>query len=91
MYIPNQIVEVEGTYGRVMYHDLRTQYVHVMFRMNNNTWKIQKCDSLFCKPAQVFLWTIHSAFSSRYPRQLRTPQFHPLEMTDIEDDYIMEV
>lgn len=91
MYIPNQIVDVDGMVGRVMYHDPMTQSVHVMFRTSQYSWKIQKCDVFFCKPAQVFLWTIQSAFSSRYPRQMRTPQFHAVEMSDIEDDYVMEV
>lgn len=91
MYSPNQIVEVDGMIGRVIYHNITTQHVHVMFRMNNNTWKIQKCDVFFCKPAQVFLWTIHSAFSSRYPNQLRTPQFHPTDVRDIGNDYMMEI
>jgi hypothetical protein len=91
MYIPNQIVDVDGMVGRVMYHDPLKKCVHVMFRTNQYSWKIQKCDSFSCRPAQAFLWTIHSAFSSRYPRQMRTPQFHPVEMSDIEDDYVMDV
>jgi hypothetical protein len=91
MYIPNQIVDVDGMVGRVIYHDPMTQHVHVMFRLNNNTWKIQKCDVFFCKPAQVFLWTIHSAFSSRYPKQMRTPQFRSVERRTISEDYTMEV
>lgn len=89
MYQPNQIVEFNGRYGRVMFHDPITYNVHVMFRVNDNTWKIEKCDQFFCKPAQVFLWSIERAFSTKYLRKTRTPQLKPVRVTD--EDYIMEI
>jgi len=88
MYQPNQIVECDEKYGRVIYHDQKTHDVHVMFRTSTNTWKIEKCNELFCKPAQVFLWTIESAFSSKYLRTTRTPQF---ESVQVNQDHILEI
>jgi hypothetical protein len=89
MYQSNQIVEYYGRYGRVMYYDRLKHNVHVLFRVNDTTWKIEKCDEIFCRPAQVFLWTIESAFHTKYFRKTRTPQFRPVRVVD--DDYIMEL
>lgn len=88
MYMPNQIVEYNGLYGRVMYHDPTTHTVHVLFRIESNTWKVEKCDQYFCKPAQVYLWTVESAFCVKYTRKTRTPV---LTCMDIVHDYIMEI
>lgn len=88
MYSYSQIVEYNGRFGRVIYHDSRTHLVHVMFRINNNTWKIERYDELHCKPAQVFLWTIENAFNTKYLRKTRTPQFEPIR---VSYDYIMEL
>lgn len=88
MYSPSQIVEYSGRYGRVMYHDTKKHILHVMFRVNENTWKIEKYDELYCKPAQVFLWTIENAFKTKYLRRTRTPQFEPVR---VSHDYIMEL
>ena len=87
MYKCNQIVEVEGVYGRVIYHDPVTHIVHVLLRTNFNTWKIQKCDDLHCKPVQVFLWTIESAFCTKYSHRTRTPQFEAMR---VDQDCIMD-
>lgn len=91
MYQVNQIVEYNGMYGRVMCHDTIKHNVHVLFRLNNYTWKIAACDDLLCNTAQVFLWTIESAFGIRRPRTNRTPQFLPTEVVDLDDDCIMEI
>jgi hypothetical protein len=88
MYHPNQIVEYNGIYGRVIFHDSITYNVHVMFRTNDNTWKIEKCDQFFCKPAHVFLWTVESAFCTKYLRKTRTPQFQAVR---VEEDVVMEI
>jgi hypothetical protein len=87
MYQPNQIVEYNGTHGRVIFHDPITYNVHVMFRLNTNTWKIERCDEIFCKPAQVFLWTIHSAFFTRHV--VKTPQIGGFDMEI--DEYFMKL
>ena len=87
MYLPNQIVEYDGKYGRVMFHDPITHNVHVLFRMNTNTWKIEKCDGFHCKSAQVFLWSMASAFATKHVR--KTPYLEPLS-PDM-DDCIMEL
>lgn len=79
MFKVNQIIEYYGNHGRVMYHDSITHNVHVLFRLNDNTWQIKLCDDLHCKPAQVYLWTIESAFDIRRPRLNRTPQFRPVK------------
>jgi hypothetical protein len=51
-----------------------------MFKVNDNTWKVKKCEPFFCKPAQVFLWTVESAFCTRHlPKQHHTPGFKPLK------------
>lgn len=89
MYQPNQIVEYYGRYGRVMFHDRTKHNVHVLFRVNDNTWKVEKCNDFFCKPAQVFLWTIESAFHTRYFRNTRTPQFRPARV--VVEDFVMEL
>ena len=88
MYKCNQIIQHDGEYGRVIYHDPITHVVHVLFKMNTNAWKIQKCDDLHCKPAQIFLWTIASAFCTKYSRQTRTPQFEAMR---VDEDFVMEL
>ena len=88
MYRPNEIVEYEGQHGRVIYHDLLTHTIHVLFRVNNNTWKVEKCDPFQCKPAQVFLWTIESAVCSRYLRRQRTPELQSLKQYT---DHVMKI
>lgn len=88
MYSNGQTVEYSGRYGRVMYHDSKTHIVHVLFKMNNNTWKIEKHDETMCKPAYVFLWTIENAFNTKYLRRTRTPRFEPMR---VPDDYIMKL
>jgi hypothetical protein len=89
MYLPNQIVEYKGQPGRVLYVDPIQQYIHVLIRTNQNTWKIEKCDSLFCKPIHAFLWTIESAFCIRRQRTTQTPHLAPLEIQEI--DHVMEL
>lgn len=92
MYRVNQIVEYNGMYGRVMCHDALKHNVHVLFRLNNYTWKITACDDFHCTPAQVFLWTMESAFRIRRPRLNGTPQFLPIEVMDLEvDDHVLEI
>ena len=85
MYQNNQIVEYEGRYGRVIFNDPITRNVHVMFRLNNNTWKIEKCGQIYCKPAELFLWTIQSAFCTKH--LLKTPQIGGIDM-EIDDYFI---
>lgn len=91
MFLVNQIVECDGNYGRVMAHDVVTHTVHVLLRLNNNTWRIKKIDDLHCYPAQVFLWTIENAFGIRRPRVNRTPQIMPIEVMILDDDCVMEL
>ena len=88
MYVRNDIVEYNGKYGRVMYYDPVTHNVHVTFKTGNNTWKIEKCDMFFCKPAQVFLWTIESVFGVKHMK-LKTPLLVPMEIDD--DIHILRV
>lgn len=88
MYLLKQIVEYQGRYGRVLYHDTITHNVHVLFRVNDNTWKLEKCDDLFCKPAQIFLWSVESAFCIKYSQKTRTPQFEAMR---VDDDCIMDL
>ena len=89
MFKVNDIVENNGRYGRVMHYDPVTHYVHVMFKTNINTWKIEKCDVFFCKPAQVFLWTTESVFGVKYTRKLKTPNLVPMEIDD--EIYVLKV
>jgi hypothetical protein len=88
MFKISDIVEFNGKYGRVMYYDPITYTVHVLFKISNNTWKVEKCDYLFCKPAQVFLWSIESAFCTKPQRKQQTPELVPL---NADDDYFMEI
>lgn len=88
MYSRGQIIECYGKYGRVMYHDTRTHFVHILFKINEYTWKIEKHDELFCRPGHVFLWTIETAFKTKFISGTRTPQFRPVR---VSDDYIMEL
>ena len=82
MYKHNQIVEYHGRYGRVMFHNTRTHNVHVMFRLNTNTWKIERCDQIYCKPVQRFMWSTQSAFFTKH--LMRTPQLDAFDM-EVED------
>lgn len=89
MYLPNQIVEYNGSHGRVIFDDPIEHCVHILLRTNTNAWKIEKCDPLFCKPAFAFLWTIESVFQVRRQRTAQTPQLVPMEVVDI--DHVMEL
>ncbi len=88
MYQPNQIVEVKGVHGRVIFHDPLTYTVHVLIKTGINSWKIEKVDHFFCKPAHVFLWTTESAFCTKHAR--KTPRLIP-EYSGDDTDYIMEI
>lgn len=88
MYKFNDIVECNERYGRVMYYDPMTYTVHVLFKTNDNTWKIEKCDRFFCNPAQVFLWTLESVFHMQRQMRVQTPDFAPMA---IEDDFVMHI
>jgi hypothetical protein len=89
MYQPNQIIEYYGRYGRVMYYNSLKHSVHVLFRVNDNTWKVETCDEIFCNPAEVYLWTTEVAFRTKHFRKSRTPQFGPIRV--VQDDYIIEL
>ncbi len=88
MFQRSDIVEYNGRYGRVMYYDPVTHNVHVMFKIKNNTWRIEKCDVFFCKHAQVFLWTIESVFGVKHMK-LKTPLLVPMEIDD--DIHVLKV
>ena len=88
MYLANQIVEYHGRHGRVIYHDRLSHTVHVLFRVNTYTWKIEKCDEFLCRLTQMFLWGIESAFSIRHRMRIRTPQLAPM---NADTDYFMEL
>lgn len=88
MFLANQIVEYCGNYGRVIYHDPVTYNVHVLLRINPNTWKIEKCDQLFCKPVEMFLWSVDNVFRIKYLPKTRTPQLKPVR---VEEDYVMKI
>jgi hypothetical protein len=88
MYLPNQIVEYNGRCGRVIYYDAIKHNVHVLFRTNPNTWKIEKCDVIFCKHIQTFLWGIEVAFCIRNRMRPQTPY---LAAVRTNTDYIMEL
>ncbi len=87
MYNPNDTVEYFGQLGRVVCYDTISYTIHVMFRNNANTWIVKKCDPFHCKQVQAFLWTVETAFSSRYLRKDRTPDLRPIE----SNDYVMEL
>lgn len=88
MFVPNQIVEYRDRYGRVIYYDPITHFVHVLFKTNTNAWKIEKCDYFFCKPAQIFLWSTENVFCVRHQRQHRTPNLVPVKTDEL---YIIEI
>jgi hypothetical protein len=88
MYKYNEIVECNGVYGRVIYHDPIKHVVHVLIRTNVNTWNIKKYDEFVCRPAQVFMWTIASAFCTK--NIMKTPQLLP-EYSSVDTDYTMEI
>lgn len=88
MYLPNQIVEFSGKYGRVMYYDHRAHIVHVLFKLDSCTWKVEKCDEAFCKVAQVFLWGIETPFCIRHRMRVYTPRLVP---TRTNTDHIMQI
>ena len=88
MYKPDQTVEVDGRFGRVLYHDPVTHFVHVLFKTNTNAWKLEKCDDLHCKPAQIFLWSTENVFCVKHQRRYRTPTLVPVKA---DDDCVMEL
>jgi hypothetical protein len=87
MYLPNQIVEYRGSYGRVMYHDCKKHVVHVLFKENANTWIIKQCDDLFCKTFIMFLWGVENAFCIRNRMRVNTPHLAPLKIA-VPDHFI---
>lgn len=88
MYKCNDIVECDGRYGRVVYFDPTTYTVHVLIKLNEYTWKLEKVQPYMCNPAQVFLWTIESAFRTWYRRNNKTPELVPMV---IDDDHFMHI
>lgn len=83
MYKPNDLIEYnESKLGRVLYHDTLTHVIHVMFRENDFTWKVEKCDEFFCKPSYVYCWGLETAFCVKYQRSHRTPNLVPMRATD---------
>lgn len=86
MYSHGQLVELFGRYGRVIYHDTRTHLVHILFKINDYTWKIEKHDESFCTIGEAFLWTIETAFKTKFINRTRTPQFGAVR---VSEDHIM--
>lgn len=87
MYKLNDIVEYDGVLGRVFSYDKITHSVHVLFRVNDHTWKVEKCDEFFCKHIQKYMWSVDTAFCIKYQKMHRTPQLGP----DEGDIHIMEI
>jgi hypothetical protein len=88
MYKANDIVEYEGKLGRVFGYDNITHSVHVLFRVNDHTWKVEKCDEFFCKRVQTYIWGIEYALRIKYQKATRTPNLAPMVA---DDDHIMEM
>ncbi len=88
MYKLNDIVEYEGVLGRVFSYDKITHSVYVLFRLNDHTWKVEKCDEFFCKHVQKYMWGVETALCIKYQRLQRTPNLVPLnsdlELMDID-------
>jgi len=83
MFKNNQAVTDNTYVGRVMYHDVVTHTVHVLVKINEHTWKIEKWDQFFCYPYDQYVWPIDTPFVIKYHRLQRTPILQPM---DIEDD-----
>jgi hypothetical protein len=60
----------------------------VIIKTNEITWAIRQYELFECKPAQVFLWTIESAFRTWYRKNNKTPELVPMM---IDDDHIMYI
>lgn len=88
MYKANDIVEYEGNLGRVFSYDKITHSVHVLFRVNDHTWKVEKCDEFFCKHVQTYMWGIEYAFRIRYQKANRTPVLKPV---NADEDCVMDI
>lgn len=89
MYKANDIVEYNGRLGRVFGYDKITHSVHVLFRENDYTWKVERCDEFFCKHIQTYMWGIENALRIKYQKASRTPKLEPLTVDD--GDYIMKI
>jgi hypothetical protein len=78
MFKLNDSVQMDGTIGRIIAIG-RTSTLHVLVRVNDHTWKVEKWYSLMCQPYMSYMWTIENAFRIPERRYVKTPKLNARE------------
>lgn len=75
MYKLNDSIEKDGVVGRIIAIE-KISTLHVLVRVNDHTWKVEKWYSRMCQPYMNFLWTIETVFRIPERRYIKTPKLH---------------
>jgi len=81
MYQLNDSVQCEGFIGRV-FKVGNNGTIHVLIRINENTWKVEKWYTIACRPYMGYMWTIQNAFNIRRNVKNPTPELIPMDIDD---------
>lgn len=79
MFKLNDPVQMNGIIGRVFAID-KLNTLHVLVRVNEYTWKVEKWYSMMCQPYMNYMWTVQSAFKTQHhTRFVKTPEFQSMK------------
>lgn len=81
MYQINDAIQFEGKVGRV-YSYGKNGTLHVLVRVNENTWKVEQWYELMCQYYVGYMWTYQNVFGTKRKIRNYTPE---LKSMDVEE------
>ena len=78
MYNINSAIEKDGVIGRIFAIENSNTF-HVLIRVGEHTWKVEKWYSMMCKSYVGYIWSMEEAFRNKGIRYMPSPKIVPMK------------